>query len=478
MVDKAENNKILSQLHITGNNKQKHSKFVLEDGNSTVKNDSIKKSVTTALYASEKPTLFKKELGKLKTFTQITMSEISILKLMSENVYSIPSVKKKDDSDSELSDDEEEEITVKHRRIKVKTKTLKKMSVMSKMKGPPIGSQNFLDVDKNNTNKKQSSKTHVSSFSNEKDKEDKGKIFDFDEEKETVNIAHMVEVVELQDDENNHNNEIVLLENKTPITEDDILNNLLSQYYMDISDNYIGNFEDYVVNNLTIISYIEKILPKKLTAPKLSEENKKIISKFDRTKKILFLDLDETLIHSDLNNQFKEWDAQVTVAVDENTNAQLNLLIRPHLSEFLEFCSKNFNVILFTAGIESYADSILGHIDPLEEYFHMRLYRDSCYNFKNFFIKDLSILETFGLKDMIILDNCVFSFAKNLKNGILIPSYYHDPEDKELLNVMEYLESKLIDVKDIRDVNEAYYGLETIRNFLYEKLISEGVIEN
>ena len=79
---------------------------------------------------------------------------------------------------------------------------------------------------------------------------------------------------------------------------------------------------------------------------------------------------------------------------------------------------------------------------------------------------------------MIILDNCVYSFAMNLNNGILIPSYYNDPEDKELLNAIEYLETKLLNVDDIREVNEGYYGLETIRNYLYDKLVGEGVINN
>lgn len=428
----------------------------------------IKKYGTSAIYANQVPHNFKKEISKIKTFSKEKMSDISIIRLMSENVYSLPS-KRKDDSDSDYSSGEDNEINVEHKSIIVKTKTIKKMANVknntSDLKATP---------DNKNSNQNSSLK-RTSTFAKKDDDILDGKKDFFAKKEQSSNDMQIVEADD-DDQENDFISEFIIKDHPHEAkANDDILQSLIDQYYMDISENISGICEDYIVNNLTIVSYLDKIIPHDSTKPKLKKEVLKSIESFDRSKKILYLDLDETLIHSDINNQFDVCDAQISIPVDENNEAQLNLMIRPYLTEFLEFCSKNFNVVLFTAGIESYADAILAHIDPMDQYFHLRLYRDSCFEFRNFFIKDLGILETFGLKDMIILDNCIFSFAKNLKNGILISSYYNNQEDKELLNVIDYLKEKILDVKDVREVNESFYGLETIRDYLYQKLQSEGV---
>lgn len=284
-----------------------------------------------------------------------------------------------------------------------------------------------------------------------------------------------------------------------------LLQNLINQYYFDISENFSGNYEEYVVNNLTIVSFLNKLMTYKhaycndynensiidssnsfiskaknrvsgLTPPKLSKEDQEKVNKLDPNKKILFLDLDETLIHSDLNSKYESSDAIISLKLEDESESSFSILIRPYTNEFLQYTSENFNLVLFTAGIKSYADAIVDYLDPENKYFSLRLYRDSCINFNNFFIKDLSIINSFDLKDMIIIDNCIFSFAINLKNGILIPSYYFDINDKELLNVTDFLEDKLLKTNDVREVNEGFFGFETIRNFLYDKLIKEGII--
>lgn len=488
-------------------------------------------------YVKDPLSLFK----KMKTFQNVKLSESAALLLMSENIYSMPSYKNNDqDLSSEISDDEnsynEAEINLKHRRIKVKSKTLKKISIVAKRaSNTEYNSNNTMNIINYNNystgrytyNIKKSSESDLdnnsiyktnklNSNSNIKEScfknQNNSHKLNFNSEKELIIHTENEEIPSDNNNnldvsckfidelnickDNNYNSNTISLKgdedtNSNKYSNDVILNNLIDQYYLDIIDNFLGNFEDYVVNNLTIISYLNKLLLNNrlnnnklcernvIPYNKLSEENLNIVKKcFNKNKKILFLDLDETLIHSDLHNKFNNLENQVSIPVDDDSYAKINILIRPHLKEFLEFVSKNFNVVLFTAGIESYANSILGHIDPLEEYFHLRLYRDSCYQYNNFFIKDLKIIEDFNEKDMIIIDNCVYSFALNLNNGILIPSYYNDSEDTELLSAIDYLKEKLMNVDDIRKVNEEYYGLETITNFLYDKLVSEGVITN
>jgi Dullard-like phosphatase family protein len=256
----------------------------------------------------------------------------------------------------------------------------------------------------------------------------------------------------------------------------EILESLMYQYYQEISNNNIENYDNYVVNNLIIISFLEQILPKDIKPPKLSNEQIECIRNFDRSKKTLFLDLDETLIHSDTLGQFENHDAIINLMLDGN-EIEFGLLIRPYCIEFLEFASTNFNVILFTAGHKLYAEAIINHLDPKKQFFHLKLFRDSCIEFRSFFIKDLSILPTFGPKDLVIVDNCIFSFAKNLSNGVLISTYYNDDNDCELNNLQGYLENNIIDCKDVRTINENVFKFDSTKSFLYDQLKSEGVLK-
>lgn len=257
----------------------------------------------------------------------------------------------------------------------------------------------------------------------------------------------------------------------------EILQNLINEYYMEIYQNYNSNWEDYVVNNLAIIAYLEKILPDDLISEKtLSEEALKSSTKLDKKKKILFVDLDETLIHSDLEQKYENYDVQIEIQVDDSSSA-FNLLIRPYCKEFLEYAHKQFNVVLYTAGLKDYADQVISQIDPEDQYFAVKLYREDCICFNDFFIKNMEIFKGFSLKDVIILDNCIFSFALHISNGILISSFYADKEDDDLLKVIEYLEKSILPVPDARLSNENLYGLTDIKNALYEKLKNENVID-
>lgn len=74
----------------------------------------------------------------------------------------------------------------------------------------------------------------------------------------------------------------------------------------------------------------------------------------------------------------------------------------------------------FTASVKGYADTILDHLDPDGTLIHHRFYRDSCILDKEsgVYIKDLRIFEGWSLSDIILVDNAVYSFARQLDNGI------------------------------------------------------------
>ena len=99
----------------------------------------------------------------------------------------------------------------------------------------------------------------------------------------------------------------------------------------------------------------------------------------------------------------------------------MGLNIRPHLKEVLSSLSKIYEIIVFTAGQPHYADPILDYIDPERVFFQHRLYRKNCNLIdKGIFVKDLRILQNRQLKDIIIVDNSIISFAFQMENGIPI----------------------------------------------------------
>jgi CTD small phosphatase-like protein 2 len=140
--------------------------------------------------------------------------------------------------------------------------------------------------------------------------------------------------------------------------------------------------------------------------------------------------------------------------------------LRPHLLPCLEEASKLFEVIIFTASHQFYADAVIDHIDPERRYFHHRLYRDSCVKYGNFNIKDLRLLNR-RLQDVIIVDNSIFSFAFQLDNGVPIIPWVNDPLDTELKQLVEYFRA-VHQVGDVREFNRRLFQLDSFYEDYFE----------
>lgn len=118
------------------------------------------------------------------------------------------------------------------------------------------------------------------------------------------------------------------------------------------------------------------------------------------------------------------------------------VFLRPHLYEMLDQLSKNFELLIFTASKEEYANKIVDFIEKDKKYFDYVLHREHCNVSEEHkvFTKDLNILcNNRKLSDIVIIDNRIISYLLNIKNGIPIKDYLKDPYDDELLELTKYL---------------------------------------
>jgi len=161
---------------------------------------------------------------------------------------------------------------------------------------------------------------------------------------------------------------------------------------------------------------------KKFNNPKISEYFLKNKSQNPLT---LVLDLDETLMSFVyINNEKKEG----------------ILRLRPFLYNFLNLVKEYYEIIIFTAATQTYADPILDVIEVIKgKYFNYRLYREHCSIVNNVIVKDISLIGR-NINHIIIVDNMQQNFKLQKKNGILISSFWGDnTNDKALLHLGKIL---------------------------------------
>ena len=220
----------------------------------------------------------------------------------------------------------------------------------------------------------------------------------------------------------------------------------------------ISDFNEYTYNCMELIDEMNSLDILNLNKYPITKEREIILPFVDKIgrgkgqKRLAIFDLDETLIHCELNPD-NSAQTKIEVVLPNKTTKEIGLNIRPHWKEELLKIKTKYYLIMYTASHHSYADSVLNYLDPKKEIFDLRLYRNNCtivnYEGKTFYIKDLRILKDVSLKDMVIIDNSVLSFAFNLDNGIPILPYYHGEEGIEMQNLSKLL-LKLSECDDIK----------------------------
>ena len=140
---------------------------------------------------------------------------------------------------------------------------------------------------------------------------------------------------------------------------------------------------------------------------------KKLPPEIESSTYTLVLDLDETLVHFFY------------------TPSGGTFLIRPFCLQFLEEMAKIFEIVIFTAALKDYADSILDILDPNKILINYRLYRHHTSLSGITFCKDLSKIGR-DLNRTIIIDNLADNFKLQPNNGIPIWTWIDDMKDTQL----------------------------------------------
>ena len=186
-------------------------------------------------------------------------------------------------------------------------------------------------------------------------------------------------------------------------------------------------------------------------------------------KKLLLIDLDETLVHSEFRNKdnYKALDlftknskchSKTFSYSDENYIYYIDVFFRPHLKNFLKEVSKYFDLAIFTAAMKCYADIIIDYIDPKNEFFQFRLYRDACIPLQQrLYIKDLRIIKDYDPMNVILMDNSLYSFMNQPSNGMLVNSFYTNHKDTQLISAKNFLINHIFPCDDIRKECEKWY---------------------
>ena len=255
----------------------------------------------------------------------------------------------------------------------------------------------------------------------------------------------------------------------------------LSNLYFKLSNNLypilLGKYNQKklieIYNNINILSqndlyklFIDNIYINKningsiIASTSFFEENKNTINNFipipylkNKSNKqyTLVLDLDETLIHFKGNMN------------DDSTGL---LQFRPFLSEFLSNIKNYYELIVFTAATQDYADPIINAIEQKGTKFDYRLYREHTRVINCVFLKDLSRLGR-DMSRIIIVDNMEQNYKLQPDNGITIrPFWGKDTNDLALFDLLYIL---ITIAKKNMDVRE---GIKNFKEDIISKVTS------
>ena len=202
-----------------------------------------------------------------------------------------------------------------------------------------------------------------------------------------------------------------------------------------------------------ISSIVQKVKNKmRMSPPPKRWDNSPRYVKSTSDKRLLVLDLDETLIHSSFIPP-KEYDFEIEISIN-GILCPIFIQKRPFLDHFLSTVEEIFDIFFFTASDPQYSIPIIQFLFPKfpEEKI---LTRKNCKYFHGNYLKDLSIFRR-PLSEIILLDNSPSSYALQPQNGISITTWTGDCKDTTLLEMTLPILRSCATSNDVRNVIRKY----------------------
>ncbi len=169
-------------------------------------------------------------------------------------------------------------------------------------------------------------------------------------------------------------------------------------------------------------------------------------------KKLLILDIDETLLHAT--------EKPLKIPHDFMFSHYF-VYLRPHLKELLEYCNEHFMMAVWTAGNQAYADAVVEHVFEPDFPLEFVWSRQRCTprfnpeDYKHIYLKNLSKVKHKGypLDHTIMVDNTPEKLVKNYGNLVRVADFRGEPDDNEFRFLRKYLD-QLKDVPNIRTIEK------------------------
>ncbi|NOT63789.1 MAG: HAD family hydrolase [Acidobacteria bacterium] len=173
------------------------------------------------------------------------------------------------------------------------------------------------------------------------------------------------------------------------------------------------------------------------------------------TKKLLVLDLDETLFFAS--------EARLAQAEDFVVGDYF-VYLRPQVKTFLLFCQTHFDVAVWTASTESYAAEMIARLFANSTTLRFVWGRKRCtYRYdaerqEQYWIKDLKKVRRLGydLANVIAIDDTTRNWERTYGNVVAVKRFVGEADDDELRLLISYLD-ELRQVEDVRTIEKRHW---------------------
>lgn len=182
-----------------------------------------------------------------------------------------------------------------------------------------------------------------------------------------------------------------------------------------------------------------------------------------KSKILLVLDLDETLVHSVSKKDAYELTTKPDFSI---MNGDFVVFKRPGLEEFLTKISKIYDLAIWSSATDDYLAAMLPEITPLGVEYEFIWGRNRCtdrYDIEyqhNYHEKHLNKIKSHPLSQILIVDDSPEKARANYGNWIPIKAFTTDKNDNSLLKLYQYLMS-LTNINDVRKIDKRSWSIRS-----------------